>query len=126
MHLYMLHTCAQSAHLGLSLRLMFFLAYGLQNGTTALMWASIYGHPAVVKMLLGAGADKEATDSVSDIKSHISVLLRREITFSVLFLSLYLSSLYCCPIKKNNTISHRLILALYSSILFTRTASQRS
>jgi hypothetical protein len=34
--------------------------------------------------------------------------------------------LYCCPIKKNNTISHRLILALYSSILFTRTASQRS
>ena len=35
-----------------------------QKGTTALIWASICGHESVVKVLLEAGADKEAKNEV--------------------------------------------------------------
>ena len=37
----------------------------LQNGDTALILASAYGHLEVVNVLLAAGADKEANDNVS-------------------------------------------------------------
>ena len=36
-----------------------------KDGFTALIWASAYGHTAIVELLLGAGADKEAKNNVS-------------------------------------------------------------
>ena len=38
--------------------------FALQEGDTALTWASYIGHLEVVKVLLTAGADKEAKDKV--------------------------------------------------------------
>ena len=41
--------------------------YG-KRGTTALMKASEGGHTAIVELLLGAGADKDAKDKVRETK----------------------------------------------------------
>ena len=41
----------------------------LQNGSTALTIASSHGHFAVVKLLLEAGAEKEATNLVRQLSS---------------------------------------------------------
>jgi len=38
----------------------------VKGGVTALFFASTYGHTATVELLLGAGADKEAKEMVSE------------------------------------------------------------
>ena len=38
--------------------------FGIKFGRTALIYASMYGHLAVVEALLAKGADREAKDSL--------------------------------------------------------------
>jgi ankyrin repeat protein len=42
------------------------LSFYCKFGATALIFASLDGHTAIVQLLLGAGADKEAKDQVRE------------------------------------------------------------
>ena len=42
--------------------------FGLQDGNTALLWALKKGHLDVAKMLMDAGADKDAADKARALR----------------------------------------------------------
>jgi hypothetical protein len=64
----------------------------LQGGSTALMWAVLAGHVDCVRLLLGAGADKEAKDKVCVTRSlRLLFLLKTIYSFSDLFCVLQIS-----------------------------------